>query len=279
MKKVFVVLTLLISKIFAVAQESILVKFKVDVSSQVNITNFGVRGNASPLSWEKTVFLKDMDKDGIYEGEMLFPRHLEVLEYKYVYGDKNLVWELDLQNRILILEGEQIQTNDAWNIQNTFDVKKLPKLSPGKLTEDFLILKKAIVEIHPGLNRYHTRSETDSIFNYFQQEFSKPMTYQEAFLNFTRFTSSIQCGHTYPNFYNQTGFIKEVVLDQRDKLPFAFRVLNERIFITDNNGVQPRHMFGYLAQPESTIAMSCPVACNHKLPLQCRAETSLEWSH
>lgn len=234
MNKVLVVLTLLISKMFAVAQENILVKFKVDVSSQGNITNFGVRGNASPLSWENTVLLKDMDNDGIYEGELIFPKGVEVLEYKYVYGTKTLVWELEGQNRILLLDNNQLQTHDTWDFQNPFDVKKLPRISAEKLTEDFNIFRKAISEIHPGLFRYNTKIQMDSIFNHFQVVFAKPLTYQEAFLNFTQLTSAIKCGHTFPSFYNQTGFIKEVVLNQKDKLPFAFRVINERIFITDN---------------------------------------------
>jgi C-terminal processing protease CtpA/Prc len=234
MNKIFVITILLISKFYGLAQENIVVKFKVDASSQKNITNFGIRGNAGALSWEKTLLLSDPDHDGIYEGECMFNRGLEMLEYKYVYGNKSLVWELEGQNRILLLDKGQIQTHDTWDVQSAFDVKKLPAISAEKLTEDFSIFKKALMEIHPGLFRYHTKSGMDSIFNHFQQVFAKPLSYREAFLNFTRVTSAIQCGHTYPNFYNQTGFIKEVVLDQKDKLPFSFRVLDEKIIITQN---------------------------------------------
>lgn len=216
------------------AQESVLVKFKVDASSLKGITNLGVKGGVSPLSWENTSFLKDEDRDGIYEGELSFPNTIEVLEYKYVYGDKKLTWELDGQNRILLMENKQIQTNDTWNLQSKFDLKKLTKVSAEKLSEDFNILKKALLEIHPGLYRYNTKDQIDSIFNHFQVIFSKPLSYQEAFLNFTKLTSAIKCGHTFPSFYNQTGFIQEVVLNQKDKMPFAFRVIEERIFVTES---------------------------------------------
>ncbi len=225
---------LLSSNFCALAQQNTFVKFRVDASSLKNITNFGIRGNVSPLSWEKTVPLQDVDKDGIYEGELSFPNNIEILEYKYVYGEKALIWELEAQNRILFIDNEQIQANDIWNVQSQFDVKKLPKLSAEKLTEDFSIFKKALLEIHPGLYRYNTKNQIDSIFNHFQNEFSKPLTYQEAFLNFTKITSAIKCGHTFPSFYNQIGFIKEVVLHQKDKLPFTFRVLGEKIFITES---------------------------------------------
>jgi C-terminal processing protease CtpA/Prc len=235
MKRIILTLTFLVSSFLAVAQESILVKFKVDASSLKNITNFGVRGNISPLSWEKTILLSDNDKDGIYEGELSFPSKVEILEYKYVYGDKTLIWELEAQNRILLMDNKQIQLIDSWNVYKEFDAKKLPKLAAEKLIEDFTIFKKALLEIHPGLYRYNSKSQMDSIFNYFQEVFSKPLSYQEAFLNFTKMTSAIKCGHTFPNFYNQIGFIKEAVLNQKDKLPFSFRVLEEKIFITENS--------------------------------------------
>jgi C-terminal processing protease CtpA/Prc len=234
MKSIILILTFLVSSFFAVAQESILVKFKVDASALKGITNFGVRGGTNPLSWEKTVVLNDNDNDGIYEGELSFPNGIEVLEYKYIYGDKTVVWELEAQNRILLLDNKQLQTNDIWNFQSPFNVKKLPKINSEKLAEDFSIFKKALIEVHPGLYRYNSKSEMDSIFNHFQEVFSRPLTYQEAFLNFTKLTSSIKCGHTFPSFYNQTGFIQEVVLNQKDKLPFSFRVLDEKIYITES---------------------------------------------
>jgi len=234
MNKIIFILTFLGSNFFAVAQESILVKFKVDASVLKGITNFGVRGGTSPLSWDKTIVLNDTDKDGIYEGELSFPNDVEVLEYKYIYGFKTVVWESDAQNRILLLDNKQVQTNDTWNVQSPFNVKKLPKINAKKLTEDFSILKKALIEVHPGLYRYNSRNEIDSNFNHFQEVFSKPLTYQEAFLNFTKLTSFIKCGHTFPSFSNQTGFIQEVVLNQKDKLPFSFRVIDEKIYITES---------------------------------------------
>lgn len=216
------------------AQDSTVVEFRVDVSALKNINNIGVRGDISPLSWEKTIMLKDENSDGIYEGTLRFPSEIKFLQYKYVYVDKTLTWELTAQNRILMLDKKHIQTNDVWNVQNTFDASKLPQISAIHLQEDFQVLKKALLEIHPGLYRYNTKQQIDSIFKHYELIFSKPRTYQESFLYFTALTSAIKCGHTFPSFYNQTGFIQEVVLNQKDKLPFAFRVIDQKIIVTES---------------------------------------------
>lgn len=235
MNRIFILIVFLINSLHGLAQENILVKFKVNATSLKGVKNFGVRGGANPLSWDKTFMLQDIDQDGVFEGELIFAKNqAEVLEYKYVYGDKNMIWELSGQNRIVLLNRTEIQLDDEWNIQNEMDITPLPTLSGEKLRADFDIVKKALLEIHPGLYRYRTKNEMDSIFEHFQYLFSQPMSYQDAFLNFTKLTSAIQCGHTFPSFYNQSGFIKQIVLDQKDKLPFVFRVLDQRMFITDH---------------------------------------------
>lgn len=237
MKKVFSLLCImLITKgFYGLAQDNTVVQFRVNSPLPKGVKNLGVRGNLSPLSWEKTFSLQDKDNDGIFEGALAFPNKADaVLEYKYVYGDKNTVWELEGQNRILVLDEAQIQLNDQWNVLGKWDPGKIPALSGEQLTEDFELLKKALLEIHPGLYRYQTPQELDSVFNHFQSVFSQPQTYQAAFLNFTRLTAAIQCGHTFPSFYNQNAFIKAVVLDQNDKLPFTFRVLDGKMFLAES---------------------------------------------
>lgn len=233
MERIISLVGLMSISLFVLAQEKVVVKFKVVAATIKNANNFGVRGGTNPLSWEKTYYLQDSDGDGVFEGELNFPKNAELMEYKYVYGDKSVIWELDRQNRVLLLNSEQVQTNDTWNIPGEVNVEQLPKISADKLIEDFTVLKKALLEIHPGLYRYNTKSQMDSIFNHYQLVFSEPLSYQAAFLNFTRLTSAIQCGHTFPSFYNQNGFIKEVVLNQKDKLPFTFRILDGKMIIME----------------------------------------------
>ena len=60
------------------------------------------------------------------------------------------------------------------------------------------------------------------------------MSYREAFFHLSKLTGYIQCGHTFPSFYNQTDFINQLVFDQTDKLPFTFRIYEQRLFIEHN---------------------------------------------
>jgi len=216
-------------------QDTFTVKITIDARILNNPKSFGIRGNTSPLSWETTFMLQDDDKDGIYESEVVFTSpNQRIIEYKLVYGDKKVIYELEGQNRILILDNSTIEKKMTWNLQDEFDTKKLPLLSSEKLLSDYQIFKTALNEVHPGLYRYKTKKEIDSLLSYYETVFSQPMTFEQAFLNFTRITSFIQCGHTFPSFYNQNGFIKQVVLNRKDKLPFTFRIINKRMFITES---------------------------------------------
>ncbi|MGB5943628.1 MAG: CBM20 domain-containing protein, partial [Leeuwenhoekiella sp.] len=193
MKRIFILFLVLSNSLRVSAQENTNVKFSVNATSLENVKSLGIRGSVSPLSWNKTYYLKDADVNGVYEAEIVFSTDVnEVVEYKYVHGGKSPVWELDGQNRILLLDSNEIQLNDEWNVPGKIDVKRLPKLSAEKLTDDFNILKMALLEVHPGLHRYRSETEMDSIFNRFQQVFSQPLSYQEAFLNFTKLTAAIQ---------------------------------------------------------------------------------------
>lgn len=235
MKKIYFLLLLMIAARSGLPQVITPVKIKVNATSAKSTKSFGIRGNLPPLSWENTLFLSDPDKDGIYEGELRFEiRETSILEFKFVYGDKQVTYELEGQNRILVLNGEEKLTDLVWNVPDETEMKDLPLLTAEQLSGDFEILRKALSGIHPGVYRYRTAAEVDSLFEHYRRVFSRPMSYRDAFLNFTRMTSFVQCGHTFPSFYNQNGLIRQVVLDQPDKLPFSFRVVDRRMVITEN---------------------------------------------
>lgn len=71
----------------------ITIAFQVDMR-KANVTDknaIGIRGNTSPLSWKKSLFLTDADNDGIYTGNATFDiAQSTTLEYKFLQGDK---WE------------------------------------------------------------------------------------------------------------------------------------------------------------------------------------------
>ena len=216
------------------AQNTIDLSLKVNTKTLPNIKNFGVRGNMPPLSWENTFILKDDNKDGIFEGKVsISSEENTVLEYKFVYGDKNVIYE-DGSNRIFTLSKGTTTLSQEWNVPSSINISALPKLTKTQLLEDFKIAKNALKTVHPGLYRYNTEKQIDSIFNHFETVFSEPMSYQSAFLNFTKVTESLKCGHTFPNFFNQSGFLQQVVLDQADKLPFTFRIVDNRMIVMAN---------------------------------------------
>lgn len=216
------------------AQSTTKIAFSIDASALKNQKNLGIRGNISPLNWDKTFYLNDEDGNGIFEGTLnISCTKGTVLEYKYVYENSKTTWELDGENRFLLIDTNFIGITDKWNINREFDFQKVPKIRAEQLSTDFQIFKKALLEIHPGLYRYQSKHKMDSIFNHFQKVFEQPQSYQEAFLNFTQMTASIQCGHTFPNFYNQNGFVKKIVLDQNDKWPLTFRIWNQKIIIME----------------------------------------------
>ncbi len=222
--------------------DSITVFFSVDASELKNKDDFGIRGSTHPLSWEKTYPLIDDNGDGVFEANISFPKsdRMQVLEYKFVQGKNPVIWELEGTNRLLVIDRDTLLVDNLkWNVAEPLEVDRLPKLSQEELQEDFQLAKSALLLLHPGLDRYNTPQQIDSLFSVYETRFQKPMTYKEAYLAYSEMLATIRCGHTYANFFNQSGFIQEVVFNQPDKLPFLFRIVDGRMIITQNLSGNP----------------------------------------
>jgi len=100
------------------------------------------------------------------------------------------------------------------------------------LREDAAILKRTLLELHPGLNRYLSPRQFEQEYAVLTREFARDRTLADAYLAFTRFTASIRCGHTYPNFWNQPDAIRSALIDPTRRLPFEFVWLDERMIVT-----------------------------------------------
>ena len=105
-------------------------------------------------------------------------------------------------------------------------------LAPADLRADLALLREAYTAMHPGLHRYATPAEVESRFDAVDVYFSSPRTMGQAFLAFTRLTASIKCGHSYPNFWNQSRAVQQALFEGQDKLPFEFRWLDGRMIVT-----------------------------------------------
>lgn len=108
------------------------------------------------------------------------------------------------------------------------------KLSSELLLADLEILKSAYEQLHPGLYRYNTRLQMDERFAALRKYFEKDRTRAEAFIELSRFTASIQCGHTYVNPHNQGKTVRTELLGGRNRLPFHFRWIDRRMIVTSD---------------------------------------------
>jgi hypothetical protein len=194
--------------------------------------NYGIRGNTAPLTWEKSVPL--IEKEGTYEVEINFD-NLDALnlEYKYTLETKKeLIWEPFLANRFLKSK-EEVQIS-TWGKAEKIDIKILPLLTSSQLMEDYKIVEKAFRELHPGSFRYQSKESFQQHLDELKQSFSQNLSYADTYMALTKFAASVKCGHTHTGVYNQGNLINQITLEQEDKLPFLYRILENRFFITAN---------------------------------------------
>ncbi len=105
------------------------------------------------------------------------------------------------------------------------------------LLEDFGILERAYRELHPGLYRYNTPVELASHFEILRTELEPGLSTADAYLAFSRLLAKLRCGHTYANFFNQSEEVQTAVFGRRDKLPFTFRIVAQRMIVTADASV------------------------------------------
>jgi hypothetical protein len=97
---------------------------------------------------------------------------------------------------------------------------------------DLRILKRAFVELHPGLYRYATPAQIEAEFAAADQAVAGGSSRAELYLLASRLAAAVHCGHTWTNTANQSAAITEGVLGRADKLPLTLRWLQGRAVIT-----------------------------------------------
>jgi Peptidase family S41 len=113
-------------------------------------------------------------------------------------------------------------------------IDETPRIKSTELLEDVAIIRQAYEAMHPGLYRYNTKEQMESHFRALENDFQKDKTLEEAYLSISIFLAKIKCGHTYANFYNQRKDVVDEIFKRPDRLPFYFRWLSKRMFITKN---------------------------------------------
>lgn len=121
------------------------------------------------------------------------------------------------------------QISTATNKVGSVEVAKI--LRAKDLAEDAALLHKSVELLHPGLLRYNTSDQIEAAFDKLKLEFQQDRTLSETFLAFSALTAQIKCGHSYPNFFNQSPAISEQLFHGW-RLPFYFRWIDNRMIVT-----------------------------------------------
>ena len=211
------------------------VRFVVEDLPEITHKNVGIRGNLPPLEWSKSIVLK---KEGTsYFIDINFPSNVKELEFKFVLftDDLNPTWE-NTPNRTLTLYGNQENrvSENKWNKEQVIDISKLGKIGVQGLKKDFELIKKIVLEVHPGTYRYNSKEDILNALNELENKFGKPLTHQEAYLAISKLTAQLKCDHTKAGFNNQGKVINSVIHYQADKIPFTFVWVDDEMVVLQN---------------------------------------------
>lgn len=106
--------------------------------------------------------------------------------------------------------------------------------TPAELAEDFAVLKRALTQLNPGLNRYNSPAQLERRFDQLEARLKKPTADGVLFRLLAEFAADIKCGHTYLNPLNQPKAVRARFFERRTYLPFYFRLVGRRMIVTGN---------------------------------------------
>jgi hypothetical protein len=100
---------------------------------------------------------------------------------------------------------------------------------------DIAILREILTTLHPGLYRYASPKSIEAGLKVLEHSWSQ-QDLKGRYIALTRFLASIKCGHSYPNFFNQSEQVQKALFDPTPpcRLPFAFRWIGEQMVVTQN---------------------------------------------
>ena len=107
------------------------------------------------------------------------------------------------------------------NTDNVFSRKEL--------NEDLFLLKKVLIDAHPGIYWYNNPSSIESIFNEVQRSLAKEETEIEFYRKTLALISRINCGHTWINASNP---LSDSLWNNIDDFPVEVKIIDQRLFYT-----------------------------------------------
>jgi len=105
------------------------------------------------------------------------------------------------------------------------------------LAGDIDLLGEVVQTLHPGLLRYNTAAQIDGGLVALKREFVAAPDLASRYLALSRFLATLQCGHSYANFFNQSRAVAAELFDGKTRLPFAFGWIGSEMVVTaDHSG-------------------------------------------
>lgn len=103
-------------------------------------------------------------------------------------------------------------------------------LTAKQATRELRILKRAFVDLHPGLTRYQSLAQLDAEFAHAEAEVLSGSDSLQMYLLASRLAASIRCGHTWTNPLNQ-GERVQAALASLPALPVRVRLMEDRLLV------------------------------------------------
>ncbi len=111
----------------------------------------------------------------------------------------------------------------------------LPKPGAAALTEDLDVLERSLRTLHPGLTRYLAPTDFDAGLRRLRAAWAQSAGNDDPaprVLALSRLLASLRCGHTYTNFFNQRGAVKEAISIGPPRLPLHFTWVGTQAVVT-----------------------------------------------
>lgn len=116
----------------------------------------------------------------------------------------------------------------------------LPRMAHALTTttsDDISLLREILTTLHPGLYRYNSPMAINTAVDRLSKQWAAEPALAARYLNLSRFLTTIKCGHSYANFFNQKKAVKEQLFEGHSRLPFAFQWIgNQMVVLQDQSG-------------------------------------------
>jgi hypothetical protein len=128
-------------------------------------------------------------------------------------------------------------------------------VTPANRPNDIALLREILATLHPGLYRYASPKGIEAGLTSLGQSWPKT-DMKGRYLSLMRFLATIKCGHSYPNFYNQSKAVKAALFegDAPHRLPFAYRWIGDQMVVTQQQAPEVKIPVGSIITRVNGIA-------------------------